>query len=70
MGIQQAIANVNGKIWALIDEAMEYMIVRYEDQMPTLRLYNQGKGMEMVISLVYDKCALNVNCSYGNPKKQ
>lgn len=30
MDLQHVIANENGKIWAFIDEAMEYMIVRDE----------------------------------------
>ncbi|WMV48900.1 hypothetical protein MTR67_042285 [Solanum verrucosum] len=54
--MQHAVANSNGKIWAFMDEVMEYEIVRDEDQMLTLKLHNQSAGMDVMVSLVYAKC--------------
>ncbi|KAG5584614.1 hypothetical protein H5410_045048 [Solanum commersonii] len=56
LGMQQAVANANGKIWAFIDEVLEYEIIRDDDQMLTVIVKNQWMGSEVMISLVYVKC--------------
>ncbi|KAG5631659.1 hypothetical protein H5410_003376 [Solanum commersonii] len=56
LGMKYALANGNGKIWAFIDEAMDYTIIRDEEQMLTLKLQSQGMDLKMVVSLVYAKC--------------
>ncbi|KAH0704872.1 hypothetical protein KY289_009948 [Solanum tuberosum] len=56
LGMKYALANGNGKIWAFIDEAMNYTVIRDEEQMLTLKLQSQGMDLEMVVSLVYAKC--------------
>lgn len=54
--MKHAVTNSNGKIWAFIDEDLEYDTARDEDQMLTLNLKNQNTGIEVMISLVYAKC--------------
>ncbi|KAH0664940.1 hypothetical protein KY285_026146 [Solanum tuberosum] len=48
LGMKYAVANANNKIWAFIEEDMEYSIVRDEDQMLTLKLQNQGLRIEVL----------------------
>lgn len=56
LGMKYAATNINCKIWAFIDEEIEYDIVRGEDQMLNLKLNNQNAGIEVIISLVYANC--------------
>lgn len=54
--MQRAVINANGKIWIFIDEAMEYEVVRNEDQMFTVKMTNVGMGIEVLVLVVYTKC--------------
>ncbi|XP_055800398.1 uncharacterized protein LOC129869822 [Solanum dulcamara] len=56
LGMKHALTNVNGKIWAFIDEEMELEISRDEEQMLTIKLTNQNGNIEVMVSLVYAKC--------------
>lgn len=56
LGMQHAISNSSGKIWAFIDGIMEYEVIRDEDQMLNLKIQNQGMDIEVLISVVYAKC--------------
>ncbi|KAG5612449.1 hypothetical protein H5410_023730 [Solanum commersonii] len=56
LGMKHAVANANGKIWAFIDEILDSEVIRDEDQMLTIKLQNQGLGIEVMVSLVYAKC--------------
>ncbi|KAH0651903.1 hypothetical protein KY284_031815 [Solanum tuberosum] len=56
LGMKHAVANANGKIWAFIDEILDSEVIRDEDQMLTIKLHNQGLGIEVMVSLVYAKC--------------
>lgn len=51
-----ALTNGNGNIWAFIDETIDCTVIGDEEQMLTVQLQSQGKGLEMVVSLVYAKC--------------
>ncbi|KAH0650100.1 hypothetical protein KY284_030012 [Solanum tuberosum] len=55
LGMEQAVASTNGKIRALIDEIFEYELIRDEEQMLTIKLMNQGLGIEVLISLICSK---------------
>jgi len=54
--MQHVVVNNNGKIWIFIDEAMEYEVIRDEDQMLTVRVRNREMSIEVMISMVYAKC--------------
>ncbi|XP_015162379.1 uncharacterized protein [Solanum tuberosum] len=54
--MKHVVVNINGKIWAFIDELMEYTIERDEEQFLTIKVQNQGLDIEVSISLVYAKC--------------
>ncbi|WMV09687.1 hypothetical protein MTR67_003072 [Solanum verrucosum] len=56
LGMQHAVINANGKMWIFIDEAMEYEVVRIEDQMFTIKVTNVGMGIEVLVLVVYTKC--------------
>lgn len=56
LGFQQAYVNINGKIWAFVDELMEVEIIGDEDQMLTLHIFNHGYDVDLCVSLVYAKC--------------
>lgn len=53
--MKHVVVNINGKIWAFIDELMEYTIERNEEQVLTIKVQNQGLDIEVSISLVYAK---------------
>lgn len=56
LGMKYTKADTNCKIWAFIDEIVEYEIVRDEEKMINFKLKNQGLGIEVMISLVYVNC--------------
>lgn len=56
LGMKHAVSNVNSKIWAFLDEVVDYNIVRDEEQMLILNVHNREIGLEKMISLVYAKC--------------
>ncbi|KAG5608464.1 hypothetical protein H5410_019745 [Solanum commersonii] len=56
LGMKHVVANANGKIWAFIDEILDSEMIRDKDHMLTIKLQNQGLGIEVMVSLVYAKC--------------
>lgn len=56
LGMKCALTNGNGNIWAFIDETIDCTVIGDEEQMLTVQLQSQGKGLKMVVSLVYAKC--------------
>ncbi|XP_075086274.1 uncharacterized protein LOC142168985 [Nicotiana tabacum] len=54
LGIHFAYANVNGKIWAFIDEDIDVDMMNMEQQM-TLKLFHRNLNKELYVTLVYAK---------------
>lgn len=57
LGMEHAVANIDGKMLAFIDELLEVVVLRYDDQQLTLKLINSSQGMEILITLVFAKCS-------------
>nr|XP_016462863.1 PREDICTED: uncharacterized protein LOC107785951 [Nicotiana tabacum] len=56
LGIQSAYANMNGKIWAFVDEDIDVDIVMNMEQQMTLKLFHRNLNKELYVTLVYAKC--------------
>ncbi|XP_070032400.1 uncharacterized protein [Nicotiana tomentosiformis] len=56
LGIHSAYANLNGKIWAFVDEDIDVDILMDMEQQLTLKLLLRSLGKELVVTLVYVKC--------------
>ncbi|XP_059302067.1 uncharacterized protein LOC132053997 [Lycium ferocissimum] len=56
LGLETAICNISGKIWAFVDEEYEVTVLIESVQQLTLKLFNWDVDMELVVTLVYAKC--------------
>ncbi|XP_075081845.1 uncharacterized protein LOC142166443 [Nicotiana tabacum] len=56
LGIHDAYANINGKIWAFIDEDIDVEIITDMEQQMTLTSFHKNLGKELIVTLVYAKC--------------
>ncbi|XP_019248638.1 PREDICTED: uncharacterized protein LOC109227900 [Nicotiana attenuata] len=56
LGIHSAYANVNGKIWAFVDEDTNVDILMNIEQQMTLKLFHKNLNNELYVTLVYAKC--------------
>ncbi|XP_019258031.1 PREDICTED: uncharacterized protein LOC109236321 [Nicotiana attenuata] len=56
LGIHSAYANMNGKIWAFVDEDIDVHIVMNMEQKMTLKFFHRNLNKEIYVTLVYAKC--------------
>nr|XP_016502283.1 PREDICTED: uncharacterized protein LOC107820507 [Nicotiana tabacum] len=56
LGIHSAYANMNGKIWAFVDEDIDVDIVMNMKQQMTLKLFHRNMSKELYMILLYAKC--------------
>ncbi|XP_070045091.1 uncharacterized protein [Nicotiana tomentosiformis] len=54
-GIRSAYANMNGKIWAFVDEYIDVDILMNMEQQMTLKLFHRNLSKELYVTLVYAK---------------
>ncbi|XP_059301959.1 uncharacterized protein LOC132053883 [Lycium ferocissimum] len=56
LGMEEVIANSNGKIWVFIDVAVQMEILMNTDQQLSLKLHHQDLGTDFIATFVYAKC--------------
>lgn len=56
LGLQNAIVNASGQIWASMDSIMEYTMISDEEQELTIRLENHNDGVVVIVTLMQAKC--------------
>ncbi|XP_060210782.1 uncharacterized protein LOC132637755 [Lycium barbarum] len=56
LGMEHAIANISGKIWAFVEDIFDYYIIVDHQQHLTIKLRVRGNQEDMLVSLVYAKC--------------
>ncbi|KAF3621253.1 hypothetical protein FXO38_31909 [Capsicum annuum] len=56
LGMPTALSNINGKIWAFMDENWEVTVLMDTEQQLSLKLFNNELGKQIIITLVYAKC--------------
>ncbi|XP_059315433.1 uncharacterized protein LOC132066055 [Lycium ferocissimum] len=56
LGMEHAIVNISGKIWAFVEDIFDYYIMVDHQQHLTVKLRVRGSQEDMLVSLVYAKC--------------
>ncbi|XP_060216785.1 uncharacterized protein LOC132644224 [Lycium barbarum] len=56
LGMEHAIVNISGKIWAFVEDIFDYYIMVDDQQHLTIKLRVRGSQEDMLVSLVYAKC--------------
>ncbi|XP_060178025.1 uncharacterized protein LOC132607961 [Lycium barbarum] len=56
LGMEHAIVNISGKIWAFVEDIFDYYIIVDHRQHLTIKLRVRGNQKDMLVSLVYAKC--------------
>ncbi|XP_075111586.1 uncharacterized protein LOC107825614 [Nicotiana tabacum] len=56
LDIKTVVANVNGKIWAFIDEDIDVEVLYDMEQQLNLKLFHRVLGKHLIVTLVYAKC--------------
>ncbi|XP_060195442.1 uncharacterized protein LOC132624727 [Lycium barbarum] len=56
LGMEHAIANISGKIWAFVEDIFDYYIMVDHQQHLTIKLRVRGSQEDMLVSLLYAKC--------------
>ncbi|XP_060178061.1 uncharacterized protein LOC132607994 [Lycium barbarum] len=56
LGLETALCNVSGKIWAFVDAEYEINVLVDSVQQMTLKLSNSNNSTKMIVTLVYAKC--------------
>ncbi|XP_070041212.1 uncharacterized protein [Nicotiana tomentosiformis] len=57
LGMEDAISNVNGKIWLFFDAMVEWELVIDTEQQLTIKVYHQDIGKYIMMTFVYKKCS-------------
>ncbi|XP_060182976.1 uncharacterized protein LOC132612923 [Lycium barbarum] len=56
LGMEHAIVNISGKIWAFVEEIFDYYIIMDHQQHLSIKLRVRGTQEDMLVPLVYAKC--------------
>lgn len=65
--MKHAVLNVSGKIWAFMEDNVEFSIVKDEQKQLTLKVSNQNAGISLLVTLVYAKCNANERVVLWDP---
>lgn len=57
--MKHVVVNVTRKLWAFMDDNMEFSMVKDEKQQLSLNLKSQHADVSLIFTLVYTKCSLN-----------
>ncbi|XP_016505750.1 uncharacterized protein LOC107823577 [Nicotiana tabacum] len=57
LGMENAISNVNGKIWLFLDAMVEWDLLIDTEQQLTIKVYHQDIGNYIIMTFVYAKCS-------------
>ncbi|XP_016473129.1 uncharacterized protein LOC107795076 [Nicotiana tabacum] len=57
LGMENAISNVNGKIWLFLDTSVEWDLLVDTEQQLTIKVYHQDIGNHIMMTFVYEKCS-------------